>query len=251
MKKQIPPAGEEVVTEDNVEAEADTNTQQEADEASMETEETETEQETDTEESSDKEEKAIEKPSIPTVPLSDFSNLKDIVSRLIGEDPEKLLEIAEADPKLAQRIKAQFPKRFKEITLTNHDDEDIETRVQKAVKEQLERSNSEQALESFKDKLGMTGIEFSDIKKRLDDKARSLVRSEAADNYKQALNLALSIIEPDLYENLETDKVTKKVQERISKAGDSKSVSKKADKGSEMTAMEAKFNKNLPPTFRV
>jgi len=250
MKKQIPPAGEEVVTEDNVEAEADTNTQQEADEASTETEETETDKETDTEESSDKEEKEIEKTSIPTVPLSDFSNLKDIVSRLIGDDPEKLLEIAEADPKLAQRIKAQFPKRFKEITLSQNDD-DIETRVQKAVQEHLERSNSEQALESFKDKLGMTEIEFSDIKKRLDDKARSLVRSEAADNYKQALNLALSIIEPDLYENLETDKVTKKVQERISKAGDSKSVSKKADKGSEMTAMEAKFNKNLPPTFRV
>jgi hypothetical protein len=119
------------------------------------------------------------------------------------------------------------------------------------VQEHLERSSNQTALESFREKLGMSDIEFSDIRKRLDDKAKSLVKSETAGDYKMALALALHIIEPDLYDNLETDKATKNVTDRIKKASASSSASKKPNKGSEMSAIEAKFNKNLPPTFRV
>lgn len=245
--KQLSPEGEEIVTEGNAEAEADVETQQEDDEASnTETEESDKE----TEEPEKEPVKAAK--SAPTVPLSDYSNLKDIVSRMIGEDPDKLLEIAEADPKLAARIKAQFPKRFKDVTLTHSvSDEDFDTRVAQAVKAELEAAGNLKALKGFKDKLGMTEIEFSDIKNRLDAKAKSLVKSETADNYEQALNLALQIIEPDLYEEMETDKVTTKVAERIRKASGGSSKSKKTDKGSEMSAMEEKFNKNLPPTYKV
>jgi ATP-dependent Lon protease len=236
IDEQFSPEGEEVVIDDNVESSEDTQGLQEADEASIK-EELNTVPE--------------EKPKqIPSVSLSDYSELKDIVSRLIGDDPERLLDIADEDPKLAERLKRQFPKRFKDVQLSKVE-VDIEERVNSLVQAKLEEASNAKDLKSFREELGLNEIEFSDIKSRLQNKAKSFIKAEVTDDYKKALGLALQEIEPDMYEEILSNKVIKKTTDRINKATANSSVSKKTDESAKISSMEAKFMKNLPPTYKI
>ena len=190
------------------------------------------------------------KPEVPTIPLSDYHNMKDTFSRMVGDDPEKLKEIAEEDPKLAERIKGLFPKRFKDVDLsTPVTDENLDARVAQAVNEALEGSSNQNALASMREQLKMTEIEFSDIKDDLDERAKSLVKSETAKNYVQALGVALQMVSPKLAEDMAANAAVKEAAERIEQASGGSAAGGKSSEKSEEQAIEAKFDKNLPPGF--
>ena len=59
-------------------------------------------------------------PETPTVPLSDFTRTKDVLYRLaekvVGNE-DALQSLAEEDPKLLERLKAEFPKKFKDVVI--------------------------------------------------------------------------------------------------------------------------------------
>lgn len=178
-------------------------------------------------------------PETPTVPLSDFTRTKDVLYRLaekvVGNE-DALQSLAEEDPKLLERLKAEFPKKFKDVVIPKKSlsDEDIDERISKEVEKRLKESSKSVRLDEFRVRLGLTEIEFHDIKDDLEEKAERLIETEVSGSYSDALAQAYRLIDPAKAKKLVEKEVTKEMQERAknstSGAGKSQGESKKFSK---------------------
>jgi len=163
--------------------------------------------------------KAKEEEDLTKVPLSEYTRTKEILWRMtkdIVDDADKLAELAESDPKRLERLKAEFPKLFKDIkvpvkTVT---DEDIQARVDAAVAKQLTSSGKSDALKALQDELKMTDMEFLDIKGEIAEKAEHLVSIELASNYKDAVLLAYKNLNPKKFKEIIEKQAVKDILDR-------------------------------------
>lgn len=188
-------------------------------------ESSEEEQEEPTEEQSEEEE-SQEEEETPTVPLSDFTRTKDVLHRMadmVIADEDKLAELTEDDPKLLERLKGEFPKKFKDVKIPAKvmSDEDIDAKVDAAVAKRLKSSGKSDVLESLQKELNMTDMEFLDIKETLSEKADHYLKIEFADNVKDAVMLAYKNLDSKKYKELVQKQVVKDISKRkeVSKTG--------------------------------
>ena len=209
---------EEELEEEKSESES---SEEEKDESNKESEEK-------SEEKSEKDESEEEDKS-PTVPLSDHTRTKDVLHRLADKiigDEDKLTELAEEDPKLLERLKSEFPKKFKDVKVPAKviSDEDMEAKVAAEVAKQLKGSGKSDVLTSLQKELDMTDMEFLDIKGILSEKADHYLKIELADNPKEAVMLAYRNLDPQKYKEIIQKQTAKELAMRkeASKTGTGK-----------------------------
>jgi hypothetical protein len=186
---------------------------------SSEEEQEEKESEEESQEESKEEEESEKEEESPTVPLSDHTRTKDILYRMTEEivkDEDKLAELAESDPKRLERLKGEFPKLFKDVKIPARQmsDEDFEEKVKAEVAKQLKGSGKSEVLTSLQKELGMTDMEFLDIKDDISREADRILRIELADNTKDAVMLAYRNLNPKKYKELVQKQVAKDLKDR-------------------------------------
>ena len=197
-------------------------------------------------EESDDESEEEEEEVIPQVPLDKYTSAKDTLNRLADKyvgDEDKMAELAEEDPKLLARLKAEFPKKFKDVKIPTKSlsADDIDARVAELVKEGLASSSRESQLVSFRKELGLSKIEFSDIEESVKEKAGRLVDSEIAESYDEALTTALELIKPSLARDL---KARRNTGRKTSKMSSGKSAKKQERNSAEK--LEDSFSATMP-----
>lgn len=186
------------------------------------------------EEVTEEAEEAVEE----TVALSQHTKTKDILHRMmekVVDDEDKLAELAEEDPKLLDRLKAEFPKKFKDVKIPVRQltDEDFDARIEAAVAKRLKSSGKSDMLDALREKLNMTKLEFEDIKSDVSEKADKYLKLELADTYKDAVLLAFKNINPSKYKDIVKKETLAELNERekvandgAGKGGDTKGYSK-------------------------
>jgi hypothetical protein len=145
--------------------------------------------------------------------------------------------LAEQDPKRLERLKAEFPKLFKDVKIPTKTvtSEDIDARVSAEVAKQLTNSGKSDALKALQSELKMTDMEFLDIKDEISTKAEKLISIELADNYKEAVMLAYKNLNPKKYGEIAAKMAVKDISER----------QRNAKGGSGQSAKEEKFSKAI------
>ena len=88
-------------------------------------------------------------------------------------------------------------------------------------------------------KLGLSELEFSDIKEDVKEKADKYIDNEVADSYDEALTLALNAVKPSLAKDLKAKRNTK-----TSKMSKGRSATK--SEKSETQKLEDKFSADMP-----
>lgn len=165
------------------------------------------------------EDSEAEEPKTPTVPLSDFTRTKDVLFRLaekvIGNE-DALASLAEEDPKLLERLKKEFPKKFKDVDIPTKSlsNEDIEERISREVEKKLKESSKSVRLDELRVRIGLTEIEFADIRDEVAEKADRLLETEVANNYSDALLQAYNLIDPAKAKKLLKKEAVKELHER-------------------------------------
>jgi hypothetical protein len=191
------------------------------------------------------EEGTEEKTEIPTVNLSDFTRTKDVLhrvaTRILG-DGELLAKLAEDDPKLLERVKAEFPKKFRDIVIPKKviTDEDIRARIATEVARQVGATRENQTLSDLRTELGISEMEFNDMKPELAERAAKYLELELADNSKEAYELALKNISGDKYKTLMEKRTLKSLNDK----------SKVTAKGSVSKGSTKKFSKIVLENYK-
>ena len=188
-------------------------------------------------EDEEEEEKPAKKPkekSDPSVPLTQFSQTKDVLYRLatsILEDDDKLHELSENDPKLLSRLKKEFPKKFKDVEVKVREltEEDIQRRIDEAVDAKLKGTRESLKLDEFRIRIGLREIEFEDIREDLTDKANMLLETEAAGTYSEALLQAYQIVDSKKAKKLLKQEAVKELHGRETSAQRPSGVTKSKD----------------------
>ncbi len=231
MDTKVPEGELNDVTPDNEEVIEEEHTQIEGDEPEIE-----------------EEAPAEEAPAEPTIELSKFSETKEILSRVLDQigGEEALLEMAETDPKLAERLKGQFSKKYGDVKLSKEiTPDDLEATVDALVEKRLAQVNKASQLDSFIEKTGMTPIEFSDIKEEVVSKAKKLVDTEIASDFDSALMTAFKMVNPQAAQDM-TQKQTLRKAKQITAT---KPVAKQ--ESNEMGDLEQRYMNNLPRGFKI
>ena len=197
------------------------------------------------EESDEDEEPEEEEEEIPTIPLDKYTSTKDTLNRLadmyVG-DEDSLAELAEEDPKLLARLKKEFPKKFKDVKVPNKQisEDDIDARLD----ERLEKRDRASQVESLRKDLGLTTIEFSDIKEDVIEQADKYFDAEVTEDYNESLVLALKKIKPSMANDLNAQRQTKRKTSKMS-GGKSANKSEKTD----FEKLEDSFSADMPKGF--
>jgi len=202
----------------------------------------ESEESEDEESDEDEEEEEV----VPQVPLDKYTSAKDTLNRLADKyvgDEDAMAELAEEDPKLLARLKAEFPKKFKDVKIPTKSlsEEDVDARVERIVNERLAASSNDSQLISFRKELGLSKIEFSDIEESVKEKAGRLMDSEIAESYDEALTTALELIKPSLARDL---KARRNTGRKTSKMSSGKSAKKQEKNSAEK--LEDSFSATMP-----
>ena len=149
-----------------------------------------------------------------TVPLSSHTKTKDVLfriaSKLLGDEDE-LQKLAESDPKLLERIKAEFPKKFKDVVVP---EENLEAKLEAMLDKRLKTSGKGDALEALREELKMTKMEFEDIREEVASKADRYLELELAESHKDAVLLAYKDLNPKKYKDLVTKQAAKEIGKR-------------------------------------
>lgn len=179
-----------------------------------------------------------------TVPLSDYTRTKEILWRMtkdIVDDEEKLAELLKEDPKRLERLKAEFPKLFKDVKIPTKTvtEEDVQALVAAAVAKQQTSSGKEDALRALQSELKMTDMEFLDIKGEVSDRAEKLISIELSDNYKEAVMVAYKNLNPTRFKELMSKQVARDILER----------KKNSKGGSGLSTETKKFSKTVMDNY--
>lgn len=218
-------------SEEELEDEKDEEVSEETDESE---ESDEKESQTEDESKPEGEEESEEKEQ--TVSLSSHTKTKDVLHRVLDRimnDENELNRLAEDDPKLLERIKAEFPKRFKDVKIKNKE-EDLDERVKKLVSQQLKGDSKSNALDALREELKMTKMEFEDIRDAISEKSERYLTLELADTQKDAVLLAYKDLNPRKYREMLQKQAANEIGKRqvASKGGSSAPIdTKKFSKG--------------------
>jgi len=218
-------SAEELEDKDDLE---DSEESQESEESSEEESKPETETKS--------EDEAEEKEEEQTVSLSSHTKTKDVLHRVLNRilgDENELNRLAEDDPKLLERIKAEFPKKFKDVKIKPNE-EDLDERVKKLVSQQLKGDSKSNALDALREELKMTKMEFEDIRDAISEKSERYLTLELADTQKDAVLLAYKDLNPRKYREMLQKQAANEIGKRqvASKGGSSAPIdTKKFSKG--------------------
>ena len=148
------------------------------------------------------------------VPLSSHTKTKDVLFRIASKllsDEDELQKLAESDPKLLERIKAEFPKKFKDVVVP---EENLEAKLEAMLDKRLKTSGKGDALEALREELKMTKMEFEDIREEVASKADRYLELELAESHKDAVLLAYKDLNPKKYKDLVTKQAAKEIGKR-------------------------------------